>query len=71
MPGDMSGMGGVSTPADPDYGDSVTVAGTMSSKSDFDRRKKKRYICRRLIAVSVIIGILHRSIQGGQRIGGL
>ncbi|XP_076234350.1 PTPRF interacting protein alpha isoform X15 [Calliopsis andreniformis] len=41
MPGDMSGMGGASTPADPDYGDSVTVAGTMSSKSDFDRRKKK------------------------------
>ena len=44
MPGDMSGMGGASTPADPDYGDSVSVAGTMGSKSDFDRRKKKRYI---------------------------
>ncbi|XP_053988022.1 liprin-alpha-1 isoform X2 [Hylaeus volcanicus] len=41
MPGDMAGMGGVSTPADPDYGDSVAVAGTMGSKSDFDRRKKK------------------------------
>ncbi|XP_043508689.1 liprin-alpha-1 isoform X5 [Frieseomelitta varia] len=41
MPGDMSGMGGASTPADPDYGDSVSVAGTMGSKSDFDRRKKK------------------------------
>ncbi|XP_029170749.1 liprin-alpha-1 isoform X6 [Nylanderia fulva] len=41
MPGDMSGMGGASTPADPDYGDSVSVAGTLGSKSDFDRRKKK------------------------------
>ncbi|XP_076680003.1 PTPRF interacting protein alpha isoform X3 [Andrena cerasifolii] len=41
MPGDMQGMGGVGTPADPDYGDSVAVAGTMGSKSDFDRRKKK------------------------------
>ncbi|XP_076229821.1 PTPRF interacting protein alpha isoform X10 [Nomia melanderi] len=41
MPGDMTGMGGASTPADPDYGDSVAVAGTMGSKSDFDRRKKK------------------------------
>lgn len=44
MPGDIPGMGGASTPADPDYGDSVSVAGTMGSKSDFDRRKKKRYI---------------------------
>lgn len=43
MPGDVSGMGGASTPADPDYGDSVSVAGTLASKSDFDRRKKKRY----------------------------
>lgn len=42
MPGNMSGMGGASTPADPDYGDSVAVAGTMGSKIDFDRRKKKR-----------------------------
>lgn len=42
MPGDVPGMGGVSTP-DPDYGDSVAVAGTLGSKSDFDRRKKKRY----------------------------
>ncbi|XP_024869363.1 liprin-alpha-1 [Temnothorax curvispinosus] len=41
MPGDVSGIGGVSTPADPDYGDSVCVAGTLGSKSDFDRRKKK------------------------------
>ncbi|XP_076545420.1 PTPRF interacting protein alpha isoform X17 [Osmia lignaria lignaria] len=41
MPGDIPGMGGASTPADPDYGDSVSVAGTMGSKSDFDRRKKK------------------------------
>ncbi|XP_076292689.1 PTPRF interacting protein alpha isoform X2 [Lasioglossum baleicum] len=41
MPGNMSGMGGASTPADPDYGDSVAVAGTMGSKIDFDRRKKK------------------------------
>ncbi|XP_076627624.1 PTPRF interacting protein alpha isoform X7 [Colletes latitarsis] len=41
MPGDIPGMGGASTPADPDYGDSVAVAGTMGSKSDFDRRKKK------------------------------
>ncbi|XP_033336366.1 PTPRF interacting protein alpha isoform X13 [Megalopta genalis] len=41
MPGDVPGMGGASTPADPDYGDSVTVAGTMGSKSDFDCRKKK------------------------------
>lgn len=44
MPGDIPGMGGAGTPADPDYGDSVSVAGTMGSKSDFDRRKKKRYI---------------------------
>lgn len=43
MPGDVPGMGGASTPADPDYGDSVSVAGTLGSKSDFDRRKKKRY----------------------------
>ncbi|XP_015434202.1 PREDICTED: liprin-alpha-1 isoform X5 [Dufourea novaeangliae] len=41
MPGDIPGMGGMCTFADPDYGDSVTVAGTMGSKSDFDRRKKK------------------------------
>ncbi|KOC68601.1 Liprin-alpha-2 [Habropoda laboriosa] len=41
MPGDVPGMGGASTPADPDYGDTVSVAGTMGSKSDFDRRKKK------------------------------
>ncbi|XP_026828286.1 liprin-alpha-1 isoform X6 [Ooceraea biroi] len=42
MPGDVPGMGGmVCTPADPDYGDSVSVAGTLGSKSDFDRRKKK------------------------------
>ncbi|XP_039306797.1 liprin-alpha-1-like isoform X11 [Solenopsis invicta] len=41
MPGDIPGMGGASTPADPDYGDSVCVAGTLGSKSDFDRRKKK------------------------------
>lgn len=42
MPGDISGMGGASTPADPDYGDNVSVAGTLGGKSDFDRRKKKR-----------------------------
>ncbi|XP_011689327.1 PREDICTED: liprin-alpha-1 isoform X12 [Wasmannia auropunctata] len=41
MPGDVLGMGGASTPADPDYGDSVCVAGTLGNKSDFDRRKKK------------------------------
>ncbi|XP_011865423.1 PREDICTED: liprin-alpha-1 isoform X3 [Vollenhovia emeryi] len=41
MPGDVPGMGGACTPADPDYGDSVSVAGTVGSKSDFDRRKKK------------------------------
>lgn len=46
MPCDMVGMGGVSTPADPDYGDSVSVAGTLGTKSDFDRRKKKRYLHR-------------------------
>ncbi|XP_066597833.1 liprin-alpha-1 isoform X3 [Prorops nasuta] len=40
MPGEMV-MGGMGTPADPDYGDVVTVAGTLGSKSDFDRRKKK------------------------------
>ncbi|XP_012059751.1 PREDICTED: liprin-alpha-1-like [Atta cephalotes] len=43
IPGDIPGMGGASTPADSDYGDSVCVAGTLGSKSDFDRRKKKRY----------------------------
>lgn len=43
MPGDVPGMGGICIPADPDYGDSVSVAGTLGSKSDFDRRKKKRY----------------------------
>lgn len=37
-------MGGASTPADSDYGDSVCAAGTLGSKSDFDRRKKKRYL---------------------------
>lgn len=44
MPGDIPGMGGVSTP-DPDYGDIAagTVAGTLCNKGDFDRRKKKRY----------------------------
>ncbi|KAG7209743.1 hypothetical protein KM043_011369 [Ampulex compressa] len=41
MPGDVPGMGGASTPADPDYGDAVSVAGTLGGKSDFDRRKKK------------------------------
>ncbi|XP_018338908.1 PREDICTED: liprin-alpha-1 [Trachymyrmex septentrionalis] len=41
IPGDIPGMGGASTPADSDYGDSVCVAGTLGSKSDFDRRKKK------------------------------
>ncbi|EGI68479.1 Liprin-alpha-2 [Acromyrmex echinatior] len=41
IPGDIPGMGGASTPADSDYGDSVCVAGTLGNKSDFDRRKKK------------------------------
>ncbi|XP_053598939.1 liprin-alpha-1 isoform X8 [Microplitis demolitor] len=45
MGADMAGFGpgGASTPADPDYGDSVTVVGTQlsGSKTDFDRRKKK------------------------------
>ncbi|XP_063984961.1 liprin-alpha-1 isoform X4 [Diachasmimorpha longicaudata] len=41
MPGDVPGMGGACTPADPDYGDNVSVAGTLGGKSDFDRRKKK------------------------------
>lgn len=47
MPGDMPGMGGVSTP-DPDYGEIAagTVAGTLCNKGDFDRRKKKRYYSR-------------------------
>lgn len=48
MGADMAGFGpgGASTPADPDYGDSVTVVGTQlsGSKTDFDRRKKKRLI---------------------------
>lgn len=45
MAAEMGGFGGASTPADPDYGESVTVVGTQlsSSKTDFDRRKKKRY----------------------------
>ncbi|XP_057322985.1 liprin-alpha-1 isoform X12 [Microplitis mediator] len=45
MGADMAGFGpgGASTPADPDYGDSVTVVGTQlsGSKTEFDRRKKK------------------------------
>lgn len=41
MPGDVPGMGGHGNP-DPDYGDNVSVAGTLGGKSDFDRRKKKR-----------------------------
>ncbi|XP_015598755.1 liprin-alpha-1 isoform X4 [Cephus cinctus] len=41
MPGDVPGMGGANTPADPDYGDNVSLAGTLGGKSDFDRRKKK------------------------------
>ncbi|XP_043280271.1 liprin-alpha-1 isoform X3 [Venturia canescens] len=40
MPGDVPGMGGAGNP-DPDYGDNVSVAGTLGGKSDFDRRKKK------------------------------
>ncbi|XP_034951803.1 liprin-alpha-1 isoform X3 [Chelonus insularis] len=40
MSGDLSGFGGASTPADPDYGDNVSVIGTMG-KTEFDRRKKK------------------------------
>ena len=43
MPGDVPGMGGMNTP-DPDYGENVSVAGTLSNKGDFDRRKKKRYV---------------------------
>ena len=44
MPGDVSGTVGVNTP-DPDYGEIAagSVAGTLC-KSDFDRRKKKRYL---------------------------
>ncbi|XP_044589867.1 liprin-alpha-1 isoform X15 [Cotesia glomerata] len=43
MAAEMGGFGGASTPADPDYGDSVTVVGTQlsTSKTEFDRRKKK------------------------------
>ena len=40
MAGDILSMGGMGTP-DPDYGESVSVAGT-ANKGDFDRRKKKR-----------------------------
>ncbi|KAJ8686176.1 hypothetical protein QAD02_021970, partial [Eretmocerus hayati] len=42
MPGDVPGMGGISTP-DPDYGEIAagSVAGTLCNKTDFDRRKKK------------------------------
>ncbi|XP_023246043.1 liprin-alpha-1 [Copidosoma floridanum] len=42
MPGDVPGMGGVGTP-DPDYGEIAagSVAGVLSNKGDFDRRKKK------------------------------
>lgn len=42
MPGDVPGMGGASTPADADYGDNISLAGTLGGKGDFDRRKKKR-----------------------------
>jgi len=65
MPGDVPGMGGMSTPADPDYGDSVSVAGTLGSKSDFDRRKKKRYLHGDLIALtctSQISNFLNREL---------
>ncbi|XP_048506094.1 liprin-alpha-1 isoform X2 [Athalia rosae] len=44
MPGDVPGMGGASTPADADYGDNISLAGTLGGKGDFDRRKKKSSI---------------------------
>ncbi|XP_044002020.1 liprin-alpha-1-like isoform X2 [Aphidius gifuensis] len=40
MPGDVPGMGGPNT-MDSDYGDNISLPGTLSGKSDFDRRKKK------------------------------
>lgn len=43
MPGEMMMMG-VGTQADQDYGENVSLAGTLSGKSDFDRRKKKRWL---------------------------
>ncbi|XP_033207260.1 liprin-alpha-1 isoform X2 [Belonocnema kinseyi] len=41
MPGDLPGMGGLSSFGDTDYGENVSIAGTLAGKSDFDRRKKK------------------------------
>ncbi|XP_051162229.1 liprin-alpha-1 isoform X3 [Leptopilina boulardi] len=41
MPGDLPGMGGLSLFTDSDYGDNNSVAGGITGKSDFDRRKKK------------------------------
>lgn len=39
--GDTSGYGMIAS-TDSDYGENVTVAGTLATKGDFDRRKKKR-----------------------------
>lgn len=52
MPGDVPGMGGPNT-MDSDYGDNISLPGTLSGKNDFDRRKKKRY-CIDILTLKVI-----------------
>lgn len=42
MQGEMQGMG-MGMPVDPDYGENISLSGTLGGKNDFDRRKKKRY----------------------------
>lgn len=42
MPGDVPGMGGAGMLQDSDYGDNISLSGTLGGKNDFDRRKKKR-----------------------------
>ncbi|XP_046415432.1 liprin-alpha-1 isoform X7 [Neodiprion virginianus] len=59
MPGDVPGMGGASTPADPDYGDNISLAGTLGGKGDFDRRKKK----------SILDSSRHELLAGAMKAG--
>lgn len=59
MPGDVPGMGGASTPADADYGDNISLAGTLGGKGDFDRRKKK----------SILDSSRHELLAGAMKAG--
>lgn len=57
MPGDLPGMGGLSLYTDSDYGESVSLPGGMAGKTDFDRRKKKRYLSQWLSKIKVRVEI--------------